>query len=140
MTDFAELRLANNLAGLADLAEWVERFGAAQRLPSGVVNALNVALDEAVSNAIHHGYDAGVRGEIAVRLRRAPDSVAAEVEDDGRPFDPLQVPAPDLSLPLDQRPIGGLGIHLIRNLMDEVSYARRDDRNVLKMAKYLATT
>jgi anti-sigma regulatory factor (Ser/Thr protein kinase) len=105
-----------------------------------VVNALNVVLDEAVSNAINHGYDAGVRGEIAVRLRRAPDGVLLEVEDDGRPFDPLQAPPPDLTLSLERRPIGGLGIHLIRNLMDEVSYARVGGRNVLKMVKHLART
>jgi serine/threonine-protein kinase RsbW len=61
-----------------------------------------------------------------------------EVEDDGRPFDPLLVPPPDLTLPLERRPIGGLGIHLIRSLMDEVAYARHDGRNVLKMAKRLA--
>jgi anti-sigma regulatory factor (Ser/Thr protein kinase) len=140
VTGFVELRLANDLAGLAVLAGWVERFGAAQRLPSGVVNSLNVVLDEAVSNAINHGYDAGVRGEIAVRLWRMPDHVEVEVEDDGRPFDPLQAPPPDLSLPLERRPIGGLGIHLMKNLMDEVSYARQGDRNVLKMAKYLANT
>lgn len=140
MTDFVELRLANNLAALADLADRVERFGAEQRLPASVVNALNVALDEAVSNAINHGYDAGVGGEIAVRMRRRPDSVLVEVEDDGRPFDPLQAPPPDLTLPLEQRPVGGLGIHLIRNLMDELSYARVGGRNVLKMAKHLAST
>ena len=140
MTDFVELRLANNLAALADLADRVERFGVEHRLPASVVNALNVALDEAVSNAINHGYDAGVGGEIAVRLRRRPDSVLVEVEDDGRPFDPLQAPPPDLTLPLEQRPVGGLGIHLIRNLMDELSYARVGGRNVLKMAKHLAST
>ena len=140
MTGFVELRLANDFDGLAGLADRVERFGAEQGLPANVVNAINVALDEAVSNAINHGYDAGVRGEIAVRLRRGADRVEVEVEDDGRPFDPLQVPPPDLSLPLEQRPIGGLGIHLIRNMMDEVSYARHDGRNVLKMAKHLATT
>ena len=140
MTDTVELRLANDLAGLAQLAECVEGFGAAQKLPAGVVNAISVVLDEAVSNAINHGYDAGVRGEIAVRLRRAGDRVLVEVEDDGRPFDPLQVPPPDLTLPLEQRPIGGLGIHLIRNLMDEVSYVRVGGRNLLKMVKRLAST
>ena len=138
MTVLVELRLANDLAGLAGLADRIERFGSEQGLATNVVNALNVALDEAVSNAINHGYDAGMRGEIAVRLRRETDRVEVEVEDDGRPFDPLQVPPPDLTLPLERRPIGGLGIHLIRNLMDEVSYARRDGRNVLKMAKHLA--
>ena len=140
MTDTVELRLANDLAGLAQLAECVEGFGAAQKLPAGVVNAISVVLDEAVSNAINHGYDAGVRGQIAVRLRRAPDAVLLEVEDDGRPFDPLQTPPPDLTLPLERRPIGGLGVHLIRNLMDEVSYARVGGRNVLKMVKHLART
>jgi anti-sigma regulatory factor (Ser/Thr protein kinase) len=138
VTDFVELRLANDLDGLAGLAERIERFGAEQGLSANVVNALNVVLDEAVSNAINHGYDAGVRGEIAVRLRRASDRVVVEVEDDGRPFDPLLVPPPDLTLPLERRPIGGLGIHLIRSLMDEVAYARHDGRNVLKMAKHLA--
>jgi anti-sigma regulatory factor (Ser/Thr protein kinase) len=138
VTGSVELRLANDLDGLAGLAERVERFGVEQGLAENVVNALNVVLDEAVSNAINHGYDAGVRGEIAVRLRRSADRVEVEVEDDGRPFDPLQVPPPDLSLPLERRPIGGLGIHLIRNLMDEISYARQAGRNVLKMAKRLA--
>ena len=140
MTGFVELRLANDLDSLAGLAERVERFGAEQRLPASVVNALNVALDEAVSNAINHGYEAGAPGEIAVRLRRDADRVEVEVEDDGRPFDPLQAPPPDLSLPLERRPIGGLGIHLIRNLMDEVSYARIGGRNVLKMVKHLSST
>jgi anti-sigma regulatory factor (Ser/Thr protein kinase) len=140
VTDVVELRLANDLAGLARLAERVEGFGAAQGLPANVVNALNVVLDEAVSNAINHGYESGVRGEIAVRLRRAADGVLLEVEDDGKPFDPLQAPPPDLSLPLERRPIGGLGIHLIRNLMDEVSYARIGGRNVLKMVKRLSST
>src|SRR5262249_11036600 len=115
-------------------------FGRAQRLPANVVNAVNVVLDEAVSNAINHGYDAGVRGEIAVRLRRAGDAVLLEVEDDGRPFDPLQTPPPDLTPPPEQRPIGGLGVHLIRNLMDEVTYARVDGRNALKMIKHLGRT
>jgi serine/threonine-protein kinase RsbW len=140
VSDFVELRLANDLAGLAEVAERVERFGAEQRLPASVVNALNVVLDEAVSNAVNHGYAAGVRGEIAVRLRRLPDTVLVEVEDDGKPFNPLQAPPPELTLPLEQRPIGGLGIHLIRNLMDEVSYARVDGRNVLKMAKHFGRT
>jgi anti-sigma regulatory factor (Ser/Thr protein kinase) len=140
VNDFVELRLANDLAGMAEMAERVESFGAAQRLPAEVVNALNVVLDEAVSNAINYGYDAGARGEIAVRLRRAPDRVLVEVEDDGKPFDPLQAPPPDLTLPLEERPIGGLGIHLIRNLMDEVAYARVGGRNVLKMGKRLAST
>jgi anti-sigma regulatory factor (Ser/Thr protein kinase) len=140
VSEAIELRIANDLAALAGIAERIERFGAEQRLPPHVVNALNVALDEAVSNAINHGYDDGARGEIAVRLRHRPGSVLVEIEDDGRPFDPLQTPPPDLTSPLAERPIGGLGVHLIRNLMDEVTYARHDGRNILKMVKNLAGT
>jgi serine/threonine-protein kinase RsbW len=134
-----ELRLANDLAALAEVAERVERFGAEQGLPASVVNALNVALDEALSNTIAYGYAARARGEIAVRLRREPHAVLVEIEDDGRAFDPLNVAPPNLGLPLAERPIGGLGVHLIRNLMDAVSYARVGDRNVLKLAKNIAT-
>jgi serine/threonine-protein kinase RsbW len=135
-----ELRLPNDLAAMARLPDAVARFAAAHRLSDAVANALNVAVDEAVSNAINHGYAAGARGEIAVRLRRRPDGVVLEIEDDGAPFDPLQAPPPDLTLPLADRPIGGLGVHLIRNLMDEATYARVAGKNLLKLVKNVATT
>ena len=140
MSDTLDFRLVNDLAGMADLAEAVERFATEHRLPAEAANALCVCVDEAVSNAIAHGYPDGARGEIAVRLRRRPNCVVIEIEDDGALFDPLQAPPPDLSLPLEKRPIGGLGIHLIRNLMDELSYVRRDGRNLLKLVKNVATT
>jgi serine/threonine-protein kinase RsbW len=140
VTDALELRLANDLAAMEGLADAVERFSATHRLPSEVQNALFVSVDEAVSNAISHGYAAGARGEIVVRLHRRAGSVVLEIEDDGQSFDPLQAPPPDLTLPLEARPIGGLGIHLIRQLMDDVSYVRRDGRNVLILTKNVATT
>jgi anti-sigma regulatory factor (Ser/Thr protein kinase) len=139
VSDALDLHLANDIAAMAGLADAVERFGAAQRLPTDIVNALQVALDEIVTNAITHGYAPGVRGEIAVRLRRRPDGIVLEIEDDGAPFDPLQAPPPNLGLPAAERPVGGLGIHFVRDLMDEVSYARRDGRNVLKLVKNLGS-
>jgi len=135
-----ELRLPNDLGAMTRLPEAVERFAAANRLSDAVANAISVAVDEAVSNAINHGFPAGGRGEIAVRLSWRPGGVMVEVEDDGVPFDPLRAPPPDLTLALEDRPIGGLGVHLIRNLMDEVSYARVAGRNLLKMAKNVPTT
>jgi anti-sigma regulatory factor (Ser/Thr protein kinase) len=135
----AELRLANDRDAMAQIPDWVEGFGAAQGLQPTVINDLNIVLDEVVSNAIAHGYEAGVPGEIVVRLRRRRREVVAEVEDDGRPFDPLQAPPPDLSAPLAERRVGGLGLHFVRNLMDQVSYARVGTRNILKMLKNLDT-
>ena len=139
MSESLDLHLANDLDAMAGLAEAVERFADAHRLPADILNALQVAVDEIVTNAITHGYGPGARGEIAVRLRRCSDRVVLEIEDDGVPFDPLRAPSPDLTLSVAERPIGGLGIHFVRNLMDEVSYARRDGRNLLKLVKNLAT-
>lgn len=138
MTDHLELRIANDHAAMAGVAERVERFGAAQRLPQDVVNAVNVAIDEALSNIIVYGYDQGIRGEIMVRLSRRPRSLHVEIEDYGKPFDPLTAPPPDLTSPLAERKVGGLGIHLIKHLMDEVSYARTATGNLLILVKNLA--
>jgi len=135
VSDTLEFRMANDLAAMAGLAEAVESFAVEHRLPAEAANAIHISVDEAVSNAIVHGYREGARGEITVRLGRRPEGVVVEIEDDGGPFDPRQVPPPDLTLPLDQRPIGGLGIHLIRSLMDEMSYVHRAGRNVLKLVK-----
>ena len=136
-TGSAELRLANDLGAMAQIPGWVERFGGAHGLAAALVNDLNVVLDEVVNNAITHGYDGGTRGEIVVRLRCQPDSVMVEVEDDGRPFDPLQAPPPDLAVPPAARRVGGLGLHFVRSLVDKVSYARVGPRNVLKMLRNL---
>ena len=139
MSEALDLHLANDLAAMADLADAVERFAAAHRLPAKIVNALQVAVDEIVTNAITHGYAPGALGAIAVRLRHRSDSILLEIEDDGMPFDPLQAPPPNLGLPALERPIGGLGIHFVRSLMDEASYARRDGRNLLKLVKNLGS-
>ena len=120
---------------LRDVVALVEQFGADNALPQAVLNDVNVALDEALSNIIAYGYEAGSGGEIVVRLDYALDEVQVEVEDGGRAFDPLQVPAPDLTAPLPERKIGGLGVHLMRNLMDGLAYHRSGGKNRLRMIK-----
>jgi anti-sigma regulatory factor (Ser/Thr protein kinase) len=70
-----------------------------------------------------------------VRLQIGADAVVAEVIDNGRPFDPTGAPPPDLSLPLEERPPGGLGIPLMRGLMDSLAYRRAGDSNILRMHK-----
>ena len=94
-----------------------------------------MALDEALNNIIAYGYEDGAADEIVVTLGYAPPEILLEIEDGGRAFDPLQMPPPDLTAPLQDRKVGGLGIHLIRNLMDDVSYTRTVDKNCLRMVK-----
>jgi serine/threonine-protein kinase RsbW/sigma-B regulation protein RsbU (phosphoserine phosphatase) len=112
-----------------------DQFGIENRLPEAIVNDIHVVLDEALSNIVAYGYQASARGAIVVRLACRNSEVCIEVEDEGRAFDPLRAPPPDLSTDLPLRQIGGLGIHFIKSLMDVVSYDRHDGRNVLCMIK-----
>ena len=117
------------------LAIVAERFCADHHLSNTEMLAASLALDEVVTNIILHGYDDAADHEIRVTMTLENGVLTMEVEDDGRPFDPLQAPPPNLDLPIEERPVGGLGIHLVRTLMDAVEYQRRGDHNVLTMRK-----
>lgn len=94
---------------------------------------LHVAVEEHLTNIITHGYEPGEVGAILVRFGLEPRGLCVEIEDNARPFNPLEAAQVDLSLPLDKRPIGGLGVHLIRNGVDHLSYLRKGEWNVLVM-------
>jgi serine/threonine-protein kinase RsbW len=131
------ITLRNELTELSRLAQAVEAFGKAGGLSDGDVYAANLVLEEIVTNVIRYGYGDGGEHEIRIRADLDGDEMHLEVEDDGRPFNPLGAKAPDIDLPLAERPIGGLGIFLVRKLMDQVVYRREGDLNVLTMRKRL---
>ena len=79
----------------------------------------------------------GDAGSVTVEVELDQERVTVTITDDGPPFDPFRQAAPDTTLSVDERPIGGLGIHLVRELMDEVSYQRRDGQNVVVLVKQL---
>jgi anti-sigma regulatory factor (Ser/Thr protein kinase) len=135
-----EARIANRLEDLRQVVAMVDRFGAANRIAAGILHDLNVVLDEALNNVITHGFPAGAKGEIVVRLALEDRAVVIEIVDGGRAFDPRQAPAPDLTLPLRERRPGGVGIHFMKTLMDDVAYHRLDGQNVLRMTKALSET
>ena len=138
MTRLISLTLVNQLSEVAKLSSFVEAFGVAEGLAPETVYSLNLALDEVVTNVIRHAHDDdGREHPIVVRLALERDVVTAQVEDDGRAFNPLEAPAPNLGASLDERPIGGLGIFLVRSVMNSVEYRREDGRNVLTMKKNL---
>jgi serine/threonine-protein kinase RsbW len=123
----------HRLAGLA------ERFGQAQQLSEDEVMSINLVLDEVVTNVIDHGFE-GITGRPEIRLTMTleGDQLTIQVEDNGRAFDPLQAAPPDLDAPLEDRPVGGLGIHIVRSVMTTVEYDRRGGRNVLTMHKTIS--
>ena len=138
MTPSISFTLVNQLSEVKRLSRLVEAFGEAEGLGPEAVFSLNLALDEVVTNVIRYAHDDdGRQHPIVVRLALEQDVLTAQVEDDGRAFNPLEVPAPDIGASIDERPIGGLGIHLVRSVMNSVEYRREDGRNVLTMKKKL---
>jgi anti-sigma regulatory factor (Ser/Thr protein kinase) len=129
------IELRNELSELGRLARQVKELAGLWQAPEAALGDIDLALEEIVSNIIRHGYTDQGQHPIQLEFRRTPDGLVATVVDDGKPFNPLNRPDPDVTLPLEERPIGGLGIFLVRRLMDAVSYERRGGQNVLTLTK-----
>ena len=131
MTPSLTLHLQNRIAEVARLVDAVESFGTHAGLSPDLTYRLTLSLDEIVSNVIRHGYSDTNDHVVEVRLSIRDGVVTSVIEDDGHPYDPRESPEPDLSMPVEQRGPGGLGIFLVRQMMDSIDYARRDGRNIL---------
>ena len=129
------IELEPDLSSLSRLADFLEGFGEAFGLPPGPLMQLNLALDELVTNAITHG---GSTRPIEVEIGVDGDRLRAEIRDRGRRFDPLrEAPPPDLDSPLEERRIGGLGIHMVKKTMDLVDYEWTGEQNRVRLEKRL---
>ena len=117
----------------------LEDFTRRHAVPASVVKAADLALEEHLTNVVSHGYDASAARDVVIRLTLELDGpwMQLEVEDGGRPFDPLSRLPVDTAVPLEQREIGGLGVHLMRQFMDEIDYRRVTGKNILRMRKRL---
>ncbi len=132
------LILHNDIQQIPQLAEFVEAVADLAHLDVGLTMSLNLALEEAVSNVIMYAYPKGSDGLVELEAIIRKDSMQFILSDNGTPFDPTAVPEADITLDVEDRPIGGLGIFLVRNIMDEVKYTRSDDgKNILSMTKKL---
>jgi serine/threonine-protein kinase RsbW len=121
---------------ISEFSDRFERWCEQHAVPADTMTAFQIAFDELLTNVIDYGLAGRSDGLLEVRLTREDDGVAAELVDDGPAFDPLTgIAAPDLDLDIEQREVGGLGLHLVRNLMDELRYQRRDDHNHLFISK-----
>lgn len=134
--------LVNDRCEIPRLAEIAARFGAAHDLSEDDVMNIQLVLDELVINVIRHGFeDIGDtdRHEIDVRLSLDRDDLLTiEIEDDARPYDPRTAPEPQFDLPIEQRRIGGLGVHIVKALMDTFDYRRENERNIVTLTKQVA--
>lgn len=130
--------VAADLSMLASLADQVDAMVAGAGLPPELAYRLNLALEEIITNIIMHGsVDGKEPVAIEVTVTRSANQLQVEIADSGRAFDPQSAPVPDTGTAMQDRPIGGLGIHLVRSLMDGVAYQRDGERNRLTLTKTL---
>lgn len=134
-----QIALGADVAEIPRLIAWVEQVMAAAGVGGSPIFKITLALEEAVMNVINHAFD-DVAGphRIALSLSVAAGRVIAELTDNGRAFDPASMPEPDIAAPLAERAVGGMGLHLIRTMLDRVEYRREDGQNRLVMEKELA--
>ena len=133
---FYQLDVEAQVADVARLIDWVETCSGRDGLAQDLTYVVMLAVEEAVMNVIGYAFaDRPPPHSITVRLNIDPAKIVAEVTDNGREFNPTAMPEPDLTLPLERRRVGGLGIHLMRTMMDRLDYRRSDGRNILRLEK-----
>ncbi len=129
------LILHNNIQQIPQLAEFIETIAEEKHLDQSMAMGLNLALEEAVTNVILYAYPEGSDGLVDIEAVIREHTLEFIVTDNGKPFDPTAAPEADTSLGVEERPIGGLGIYLVRNIMDGVTYVRSEGKNILTMTK-----
>ncbi|MEE8120787.1 MAG: SpoIIE family protein phosphatase, partial [Anaerolineales bacterium] len=132
-----QIVIKNELTEMIAVNEKFETFVEEFDIPQSVAMKFNVIFDELLSNVISYAYDDDDEHDIEVRMERVGKRLTVTITDDGVPFNPLSEEKPDTDLSLEDREIGGLGIHLVRNLVDDVSYQRRIGKNVMTMMQNL---
>ena len=129
--------LANDIAEVSKLNGFIDEIGEAFSLSPDVIFNLNLVLEEAVVNVINYAYPKEEHESIYLSAKLHEGSIVLVLTDTGKEFDPTMAPEADITLSAEERPIGGLGLFLIRQMMTEVRYERIDGKNVLTLEKKL---
>ncbi len=131
------ITLPNDTQEVPRLAAFVDEVCEAIGFSPAVTMQMNLALEEAVVNVMKYAYPIGTHGNVTIEAQANDVRLKFTIIDSGKPFDPTVKADVDLSLPVQERPIGGLGIHIIRQIMDSINYERLDGHNVLTLRKRL---
>lgn len=127
--------IENKIGELTDMAENMMELAKQWKLPQAITVNINLAIEEALSNIIFYAFpDKGIH-EIKVSVMLNNDILRIKITDDGIPFNPLSQQQPDITLSAEERPVGGLGIFLISQIMDKMHYTRHKDQNILTLNK-----
>ena len=133
MSEQLRLKLETDPSELERISAAVEDIGQRENWSAQFVFRVNLVLEELGLNIINYGYDEGLH-EFEIMLTSDERTLTIEITDDGRPFNPLsEAPEPDLDASVDDRQVGGLGLYLVRTMVDEMSYRREQDKNHLTL-------
>ncbi|MBR4363438.1 MAG: ATP-binding protein [Prevotella sp.] len=129
--------LKNEIEEISKLEGFMETIGEATGIDLSLIVSLNLALEEAVTNVISYAYPEGQEGTVDIDVRVTKEQLEFVISDSGIPFDPTTKEDADITLGVEERPIGGLGIFLVRQLMDTILYEYKDKKNILTLRKQL---
>ena len=131
--------LKSDLSELDRLCQNLETFGQKFGLSKKLIFEINLALDELFTNIISYGFQDDKEHVVRITLTPENDLLCLCIEDDGKPFNPIEFESPDVSCSVEKCKIGGLGIHIMKKLMDEICYERCDDKNLLNLKKKISS-
>ena len=122
--------IENQIGELSTLAEQIDDLAAQWDLAQAMTMNINLVVEEAVSNIIFYAYNNNNKHKIKISISLENKMLTIKITDDGIPFNPLEQQQPDINLPAEERPVGGLGIFLISHMMDELNYIRKGNQNI----------
>jgi sigma-B regulation protein RsbU (phosphoserine phosphatase) len=129
------ITLTNDIQQVPQLADFVDMVCEEVGMDMAVAIQMNLAMEEAVVNVMSYAYPADTVGDVTIEAVTIADQLQFTITDSGIPFDPTAKAEVDTTLSAEERPIGGLGIHLVRQLMDSINYERTEGKNVLTLRK-----
>ena len=135
----ARIILKNMFSEIERIAAVVSEFGRRNDLPDELIYDLRLVLEEIVSNIIKYGYKDNDEHQIDIQINLEGNILTLEIKDDGNPFNPLEFRNDAVEKPLDERNTGGMGIYIVKNLMDKTEYRRVEDNNILLLKKYITS-
>jgi len=130
-----EISLVNDLREIARVAEQIDEFCVSRAIASEAAYAVNLALDEILTNTISYGYADDEQHQIEISVRPEAEALVIVIVDDSAAFDLSNAPTPDIGASLEERPLGGLGLFLVHQMMDSVEYRREGERNIVTLKK-----
>jgi anti-sigma regulatory factor (Ser/Thr protein kinase) len=133
-------RVPNRPRAVSGVLDRVEEFCVAHGLATDTALDVRLVAEEVLTNVVKYAHPESEEHAIELRLSASSESVRMEFRDDGVPFNPLDAPGPDLNTRPEERQRGGLGVHLVKALVDDASYAREGSSNVLVLIKHVGST